>query len=108
MIFLVLSGKMIILFPEDRQKRKDDLSQKNTWKYVFFKYDGFYKKIAQDYEYFCNIWKDGISFFFRRKIKLPLCQKKAKTNTLKGDICGITEKDDIHPREYGISFEIPR
>ena len=31
MIFLVLSGKMIFLFPEDRQKRKDDLSQKNTW-----------------------------------------------------------------------------
>ena len=43
MIFLVLSGKMIFLFPENmilffRHKRKDDLSQKNTWKYdVFFK-----------------------------------------------------------------------
>ena len=38
MIFLVLSGKMIFLFPENmilffRHKRKDDLSQKNTWKY---------------------------------------------------------------------------
>ena len=43
MIFLVLSGKVIFLFPENmilffRHKRKDDLSQKNTWKYdIFFK-----------------------------------------------------------------------
>ena len=43
MIFLVLSGKMIFLFPENmiltlRQKMKYDLSQKNTWKYdIFFK-----------------------------------------------------------------------
>ena len=42
MIFLLLSGKMIFLFPENmiffRHKRKDDLSQKNTWKYcTFFK-----------------------------------------------------------------------
>ena len=41
MIFLVLSGKMIYLYPENmilffRQKRKDDISQKNTWKYDFF------------------------------------------------------------------------
>ena len=43
MIFLVLSGKIIFLFPENmilffRHKRKYDLSQKNTWKYdIFFK-----------------------------------------------------------------------
>ena len=43
MIFLVLSGKMIFLFPQNiilffRRKMKDDLSQKNTWKYdIFFK-----------------------------------------------------------------------
>ena len=41
MIFLVLSGKMIFLFPENmilffRHKRKDDLSQKNTWKHDIF------------------------------------------------------------------------
>ena len=42
-IFLILSGKMIFLFPENmilfsRHKRKDDHSQKNTWKYnIFFK-----------------------------------------------------------------------
>ena len=43
MIFLVLLGKMIFLFPENmilylRRKMKDDLSQKNTRKYdIFFK-----------------------------------------------------------------------
>ena len=43
MIYLVLSGKMIFLFPKNmilffRRKMKDDLSQKNTWKYdIFFK-----------------------------------------------------------------------
>ena len=43
MIFLVLSGKMIFLFPENmilffRRKMKDDIFQKNIWKYdVFFK-----------------------------------------------------------------------
>ena len=43
MIFLVLPGKMIYLFPENmiltpRRKMKDDLSQKNTWKYdIFFR-----------------------------------------------------------------------
>ena len=42
MIFLVLSGKTIFLFPENvilffRHKRKDDLSQKNIWKHIFFK-----------------------------------------------------------------------
>ena len=43
MIFLVLSGKIMFLFPENmiwhlRRKMKDDLSQKNTRKYdIFFK-----------------------------------------------------------------------
>ena len=43
MTFLVSAGKMIFIFPESmilffRRKMKDDLSQKNTWKYdVFFK-----------------------------------------------------------------------
>ena len=43
MIFLVLSGKMIFVFLKNmilffRQEMKDDLSQKNSWKYdIFFK-----------------------------------------------------------------------
>ena len=41
MFFPVLSGKVIFLFPENvilffRGKMKDDLSQKNTWKYDIF------------------------------------------------------------------------
>ena len=41
LIFLVLSRKMIFLFPENiilffRLKRKDDFFQKNTWKYDAF------------------------------------------------------------------------
>ena len=42
MIFFVSSGKMVFLFPENmilffRRKMKDDLSEKITWKYIFFK-----------------------------------------------------------------------
>ena len=43
MIFFILSGKTIFLFPENgilffRQKMIGSLSQKNTWKYdIFFK-----------------------------------------------------------------------
>ena len=42
MVFLALSGNMIFLFPENislfcRRKMKDDLSQKNTWKYDLFR-----------------------------------------------------------------------
>ena len=73
MIFLVLSGKMIFLFPENmilffRHKRKDDISQKNVWKNdIFFKCmfwkDGLSKKFAPEHDLFCNICKDGISLF---------------------------------------------
>ena len=31
----------------------------------------------------------------------------SQENSLKGDISGITEKDDIHPRKYGIYVAIP-
>ena len=60
MIFLVvLSGKMIFPFPEImilfvRQKMKENLSQKNTWKYnIFFKFPEkmvIQKKIALEYD----------------------------------------------------------
>ena len=83
-IFLdVLSGKKIFLFPENmilffRRTMKDDLSQKNTWKYIFFKCPEkmvFPKKIALEYDISCIIWKYGIFFqkawyfFFGRKMK---------------------------------------
>ena len=142
MIFLVLSGKMIFLFSENmmlffRHKTKDDLSQKKYLEILYFLYifwkDDLSKKIAPEHDLFCNIWKDGISFFqkiwfffFRRKMKedglyqktrgnmifsvymhrgcrreVPFWQQKPnipRKNTPKGDISGITEKEDIHPR----------
>ena len=101
----------------------------------------FQKQIALEYDLFCNIRKDGASFFskiwyffFRRKMKDDLSQtihgnmifsvykykcykynitllpKKAKAitwkNTLKGDISGITEKDDIYPRKHDFCWNI--
>ena len=89
MIFLVvLSGKMIFLFPENmilffRRKMKDDLSQKSTWKYdIFIKCPEkmtFPKKTKKKSRrdmiflvlsgkmiiFFRKIW----SFYFRRKMK---------------------------------------
>ena len=71
MIFLVSSGKMIFLFPKNmvlffRRKMKDNLSQKNTWKYdAFFKCSEkmvFPKKIALGYYLSYIMRKDGISF----------------------------------------------
>ena len=72
MIFLVLSGNMIFVFPKNivlffRRKMKDDLSQKNAWKYdVFLKCSEkmvFPKKIALENDFSCYIiWKDDISF----------------------------------------------
>ena len=79
MIFLVLSGKIIFLFPENmiwhlRQKMKDDLSQKNTRKYdIFFKVSEkmvFSKRAAQGHDLSCIIWKDGI-FFPKNMIFFP-------------------------------------
>ena len=38
-----------------------------------------------------------------KKTKMPLPRK----NTPTGDFSGITEKDDVHLRKYGIFAEIP-
>ena len=83
---------MIFLFPKYmilffRQKLKDHLSQKNKWKYGNF----------------CIFGKDGISFSYK------YCQKSKHDiilkNTFKYHISSITEKDDSHPRKYGISSD---
>ena len=66
MIFLVSSGKMTFLFHKNmisffRQKMKDDLSEKNTWKYdAFFKCS--FQKIALEHDLSYIMRKDGISF----------------------------------------------
>ena len=56
--------------------------------------------IFSAYMYKC--YKHDIALL-AKKSKVPLSRK----NTLKGNIFGITEKDDIHPRKYGISVEMP-
>ena len=68
---------------------KDDLSQKIHGNMIFSVY--MYKC------YKCDITR------LPKKAKIIFFRK----NTLKDDISGITEKDDIHPREYSISVEIP-
>ena len=59
-----------IFFPENmilffRRKMKDDLSQKNACKYIFFKCSKkvvFPKNIALEYDLSCIFRKNGISF----------------------------------------------
>ena len=90
LIFLVLSGKTIFLFPERlilplRRKMKDDLSLKSTPKYdIFFKCSEkmvFSKWIALGHDLSCIIWKDGIFFpktwyfFLGRKVREDLFQE---------------------------------
>ena len=71
MIFLVLSEKIMFLFPENmtlhlRRKMKDNLSQKNARKYgIFIKHSEkkvFSKRTALGHDLSCIIWKDGIFF----------------------------------------------
>ena len=69
MIFLVLSGKIILLFPENmilplRRKIKDDLSQKihGNMTYSFKRSEKmvFSKRAALGHDLSCIIWTDGI------------------------------------------------
>ena len=77
------------------------------------KEDGFYPKNAWKYGIFCISATALNPRNFPRpppppppghKTKMPFPRK----NTPKGDISGITEIDDIHPRKYSISAETPR
>ena len=86
MIFRVLSGKMIFLFPEHMilhlgRKLKDDLPQNNTRKYdIFFKPSEnmvFSKRAAPGPDFFCVIWKDGI--FSRKHDIFSLARKWGMT-----------------------------
>ena len=89
-IFLVSSGKMIFLFPENmilffRRKMKDDLSQKNTWKYdIFFKCSEkmvFPKKSHWNMIFLVLsgkmifLFPENMILFFRRKMKDDLSQE---------------------------------
>ena len=84
MIFVVLSRKMIFLFPKNmilhvRRKMEDDLSQKNTLKYdILFKRSEkmvFSKRAAQGHDLSCIIWKDSI-FFPENMIFFPWAESE--------------------------------
>ena len=125
MIFLVLSGKMIFLFPKNiilhlRQKMKDDLSQKNTQKYyIFFKPSEkmvFRKRAALGHDLSCIIWKDGIFFpktwyfFPGQKVRGGLSQEIHGNMTFLCTRTGVTNvaprpsvkkiKDGLIPQKY--------
>ena len=85
LIFIILSGKMIFLFPENlilffRCQQKDNLSQKITWKYdIFFKCPEktvFPKSLYLNMTFFVISW---IWFFFffviSEKMVFLFCRK---------------------------------
>ena len=50
--------------------------------------------------------KHDMVFLFTKNIVLPLCQMIfSRKNKLKDDISSIIEKDDTHPKKYGISSD---
>ena len=84
MIFLVSSGKMIFIFPENMI-----LFSRRKMKMIFLN-------------------KIKVVFLFPTNMKLPFCQKSKDDlfpkNTPKDDISSITEKDDIHSRKDDIGI----
>ena len=89
----------------------------NIWKYgiSFFReiwylfLSGKWKKMIFIKKYM-EIWYFLYICINVRNVALPFWQKKttpsSRKYTLKGDISGIAEKDNIHPRKCGISVEI--
>ena len=71
---------------------KDNLSQKNSWKF----------------DTFCIFRKDEFSFSYKYDITFLSKKERwssSKKYILKDDISGITEKVYIHPRKCGISSD---
>ena len=113
LIFLVLLGSMIFIFPENmilffRRKMKDDLKKKIHGNMMFssnvLKGWSFQKNSYLNMIFFCNIWKDGISFFpkmwyffFRRKVKDDLYQKIHGNMAFSGK---IHLKNDISEKRW--------
>ena len=80
---------------------KGDIFLQRKWKMILL------RKIHGNMIYFVylqvlHIWIYDIALL-PKKAKMIFSQE----NSLKGDISGITEKDDIHPRKYGIYVAIP-
>ena len=85
MIFFVISGKMVFLF----SRKYDIFSLGGKWKKMIF----IKKRVEIWYFLYICVGVTGVT--------LPSWQKKQRCrekNAPKGDISGITEKDDIHSR----------
>ena len=119
MIFLVLSEKIIFLFPENmilflETKGKMIFLKKylEIWRYflqVFWK-DGLSRKFAPDQDLFCNIWKDGIYFYQKMRGNMVFSvymRGRYKHNTgppARKQRCPCSEK--IHLRVTSLVFTV--
>ena len=94
MYFHVLSEEMIFIFPENIPYSSD-----GKWKITFL------KKINGN---IFHLHPVKMVFPFPTNMILPFCQESKvdllPKNTLKDDISGLIEKDNIHPTKYGYSF----
>ena len=94
MVFFVISGNMVFLF---------------SGKFDIFSLDGKWNKMIFIKKYM-ETWYFLYICINVKNLALPFCQKKnvpsSLKNTLKADISGIAEKDNIHRRKCGISVEI--
>ena len=123
--FLYYRERSCFFFSENiilhlRRKMKDDLSQKNTWKYdIFFKLSEkmvFPKRAAPAHDLSCIIWKDGIFFpktwyfFPGQKVRGGLSQEIHGNMTFLCTRTGVTNvaprpsvkkiKDGLIPQKY--------
>ena len=118
MIFLVLSRKMIFLFPGNiilffRRKMKDDLSEKRTWKYDIFSnvlkrwcfqknstgiWSFFLYYLKRWYFFFPKLW----SYAFDGKWKVIFLKK----NTWKYDIFFKCPKKIVFPKTIALEYDI--
>ena len=53
-----------------------------------------------------SVYSVKVVFLFSYKYDITLLSKKQNiiSRKIQDDISGITEKEDIHPRKYGISY----
>ena len=111
MIFLVLLGKILFLFPENmilhlKQKMEDDFSENNTRKYdIFFKLSEkmvFSKRAVLGHDLSCIIWKDEVFspkhdiFSLGRKWEMTFLKKYIEIWYFLCTRTGVTDVESRH------------
>ena len=84
------SWNMILFFRHPKGRWSFSKKYLEIWYFLqMFWKDGLSKKFAPEHDLFCNIWKDGISFFqkiwyffFRRKMKEDDLYQKTRGNMI--------------------------